>query len=653
MDKPLSDKKKDNDVGIDEAQNARPAANGTVAEIGGYKTQPSAYVPELSYKNWEESQRNIRWDETPSGRAAIRLFSRGGLGAAAFTAGSWYVGRGEAMKGYSSRLKFSELDTHKPLHYIAKSIDTVFSKPIVFTAKMLGKSEEAAHEMVRFRPTRGFGNERGRSLGHEAVSITFDFFTASVGDAFGRDLANMLDSNVKHDWKDEKGHIKYPEAAKEAGKSLWRYVSYNGGEDWAVSVPYAFYLKGQRNLINRFSKGFGYDSDRGLNGASFKVNDKGNITGNYNIEGIVDLQGRFTAYNIGTLMYREAYNHIANKINGVNSSLYGSASEKQGKKQTVGEKVAEIPKWVARSAIKAVIYMTPAVPFFSVFRTPQTKYRGLFINPENETVLGYEKDKATNKYDALHANELRRTDSTYRLGDGQFAKVDFRKMGKDGKFLTVTPSPAFNNPISGSFDAYGQREGSSVLNAVGKGQNFVRSKANNLFESRFGIESKRNVDTYVNAAFSYTPYMYTKGEAARLWDSGKMDAATERMIDGAAKLDYREFKAGASEIWRTIVNKPFSDIDREAYAMKRIREDESPADNLTREQAYLDAKRDIREDVSQAPLSWRQRLIHGRQPEKFTDSLKDKKPEKQSNYAEQEAMRKALSELQPPTNSVH
>ncbi len=469
----------------------------------------------------------------------------------------------------------------------------------------------------------------------------------------------MLDHNVKHAWKDEKGHIKYKEAAKEAGKSLWRYVSYNGGEDWAVSVPYAFYLKGQRNLINRYSPGFEYDSDRGINGGSFKYNNKGQITGNYNLEGMLDLQGRFTAYNIGTLMYREAYNHIANKFNGVQSALYGSASEKQGKNQSIGEKIAEVPKWVARSAIKGVIYMTPAVPFFSLFRTPQSKYRGMFINPEDGSVLGYEKDKAKNKYDGLHANELRRTgeNATFKFDkDGKLPNVAFRIMDEKGRFdFTSSGRSVENHPlINGSFDVHKQGDGSAFLNNVGKAQNFVRSRANDMFVGTFGVGSKRNVDTYVNAAFAYTPYMYAKGEAARLWDSGKMDAAAERMIDGAAKLDYREFKAGASEVWRTIVNKPFADLDREAYAMQRIREDESPADNLTKEQAYLDAKRDIHEDVSQAPLSWRQRLIHGKPPEKHSDNVhKDRKIEKPLSYSEQEAMRKALSELQPPTNSVH
>ena len=660
MDKPLSDKDKDNNVGKNDVVSpASPAGSSAVPDANIIKTTVEAYNPELSYKNWEESKKNLRWDSTPQGRAVIRLFSRGGLGAAAFAAGSWYVGRGDGMKGYSSAMKVFGNKDAKPLHYIAKSIDTVFGKPIKFAAEILGKTPEAAEEFVRFRPTRDFIEKgivkKGRSLGHEAVSITFDFFCASVGDAFGRDIANMLDSNVKHDWKDEKGHIKYPEAAKQVGKSLWRYVSYNGGEDWAVSVPYAFFLRGQRNLINRYSKGFGYDSDRGLNGGSFKVNDKTDVIGNYNLEGMLDLQGRFTAYNVGTLMYREAYNNIANKIQGVDSSLYGGRSEHKSEKQSIAQNVGNLLKWTARSVVKGVIYMTPSVPFFSIFRTPQSKYRGLFINPKDETILGYEKDKVTDKYDALHANELRRTNELEVLfkfdKNGKLPDVAFRTLAKDGLKFKTEGGVIIKHPlVSGQYPAYKQGEGNYVLNAIGQGQNAVRSKANDLLVGKFGVGSKRNVDTYVNAAFSYTPYMYAKGEAARLWDDGRMDAALERTIDGVAKFDYREFKAGASEVWHSVIKKPFADKKREEYALKRIREDESPADNLTKEQAYLDQLHDI----SQSPLSWQQRIFHGRPAEKANEvPQSEKKVEKQSTYADQEAMRKALSELQPPTNSVH
>jgi hypothetical protein len=650
MDKPLSDIKKDDDSGKnDVVSTASPVVSSAVPNSSSIKTTVSSYNPELSQKNWKESSENLRWDSSPQGRAAIRLFSRGGLGAAAFAAGSWYAGRGNGMAGYSSALKFSELNKSKPLHYIAKSIDTVIGKPIVATAKMFGKDDLAAENLVRFRPTNMIlKNEKGRSLGHEAVSITFDFFSASVGDAMGRDIANLLDSHVKHDWKDKQGHIKYPEAAKAAAKTAWRYVSYNGGEDWAVAVPYAYFMRGQRKLINstKFGKGYAIDADRGLNGGSDKVNEAGNkVIGNYNLAGMLDLQGRFTAYNIGTLMYREAYNHIDDKLHGKNNKLYGSVSDKNNDKHGILHNIGDLFKWGARSAVKGVIYMTPSVPFFSVFRVSQSKYKGLFINPNDESALGYQ---SGNKYDALHANELRRSAKSFSFKDGELPDVRFRKINEaNNKFESIGGSIA-NHPLSeGSYDGYKQGTGNPILNKIGQGQNKARGFLNDLPE-KIGVSSpsKRSMDTYVNAAFAYTPYMYAKSEAARLWDNGRMDAASERMIDGAVGLNYREFKAGASEVWKSILDRPFADRKREEYALKRIREDSSPADSLTKEQGRIDVK----QDISRSPFSWQDRIVSGKPPEKFAEKPKD---DKQLNYAEQEAMRKALQELQPPTNSIH
>ncbi len=646
MDKPLSNIDKDNDVGKDDKiSTSSPINVAYTPESSDKKIASDSYSTEISYKNWEDSKKNLRWDSTPQGRAVIRLFSRGGLGAAAFTFGSWYAGRGVGMKGYESTLKFSEISPTKPLQYIAKSIDVVFGNSIKNTAKLFGKSEEAAENMVRFRPTVNIRQGvNGRSLGHESVSITFDFFCSSVGDAIGRDIANILDSNVKHTWKGEKGQIKYTEAAKTFGKSLWRYVSYNGGEDWAVAVPYAYYMLGQRKLINHFSPGFRLDNERGLNGGSKKIDKDGNVIGNYNAAGILDLQGRFTAYNVGTLMYRELYNHIDNKIHGRASTLYGSL-EDAGKKQGILADIGDFFKWTARSAVKGTIYMTPAVPFFSMFRTPQSNYKGLFINPETNSVLSYK--GSDGNYDAVHANEMRRSHGKFKPENG-LPTMEWRSLENNGVDFKTIGNTVQNFPLGKEGSAaYTKGDGNYILNKIGQGQNFIRSKVNDIPQNLgFTSPSKRNMDNYINAAFAYTPYMYAKGEAARLWDTGKMDTATERMIDGAASLNLGEFKAGASEVWQSIIRKPFSDPKREIEAKKRILEDISPADNLTKEQAQIHKTM----EADEQPLSWQQRIIHGAPPEKHIEQLKT---EKRSSYLEQEAMRKALSELQPPTNSIH
>lgn len=663
MDKPLPEIKKDIDVSKrDEPSPALPASGAAAPASKPDSSSPqvtiSAYAPELSYKNWVESRKNLRWDSTPQGRATIRLFSRGVLGAAAFAAGNWYVNHGGGMSGYKPDIEFSGIKYNKPLQYVAKSIDTVFGKPIKFTARLFGASEQAAENLVRFRPTSGHFGRNGRSLGEESVNVTFDFFCASIGDAIGRDIANILDPHVKHDWKDEKGHIKYPEAARNVAKSLWRYVSYNGGEDWAVAVPYAYYLRGQRKLINHFSPGFSIDSDRGFNGGSFKVDKDGKITGNYNLEGMLDLQGRFTAYNIGTLMYREVYNHIGAKLHGEKSSLYGSVDDRKNEKQGIAQNIGNLCKWMARSVVKGIIYMTPAVPFFSIFRTSQSKYKGLFINPDMEANLCYKAidNQGNDKYYSLQADEYSRSPVKFNIGKG----IEFRRPNKTtlsgfesvsgGKSVIDGGGVVANHPLSQGHDlsAYSQGEGNYAINKIGQGQNAVRSRAVNLAEEKlgWGKQGKNNIDTFVNAAFAYTPYMYAKGEAAQLWDSGRMDSATERMIDGAAGLNFREFKAGASEVWREILHKPLADPLREANAQKRLIEDISPADALTETQANLAEIRELGEHDHFGIPSWRQRIIHGSPPEK-------QKIEKQPSYTEQEEMRKALSELHPPTNAIH
>ena len=302
MDKSLSHHKKDNLA--DQQKDKKPgvAAKDTAAPVG-------AYNPDLSVSKWNRKQ---AWNSGPGGRALIRVFSRGALGAAFFAAGGWYVSKqGGGMVGYkaiaNSSVDFKTgmkgfatiYEKHgfrKPLQYVARAIDEVVGRPIKAMAGFFGA--DSPEYWVKFRPTTARFDEPmpGRSLGEEAVGITFDFFSASVGDALGRDIADNLDPNNKKTfWKDEKGHNSLWAFITNSEKALWRYVSYNGGEDWAVAIPYAYYLRGQRNLINHFSPGFIYDSDRSLNGGSFKY--KGNqVVGNYNLEGMLDLQGRFTAY---------------------------------------------------------------------------------------------------------------------------------------------------------------------------------------------------------------------------------------------------------------------------------------------------------------------------------------------------------------------
>ena len=629
MDKPLSYTKKDN------------TADKQAQSVGG------AYVPELSQKNWELQAKNLRWDSTPQGRLVERLITRGGLGAAAFAAGNWYARRGVGMLDYKPNLEWLQIDKTKPLQYIAKLVDSTAGEGIEGAAKLFGvKNPE---RWVLFRHTNNLGivsGTHGRSLGHETVVVTFDFFCASVADAFGRGVFDAVDPNIKHEWKDTKGHIHPLAALKETAKSLVRYVTYNGGEDWAVALPYVYFVRGQRSLINNFSPRFKYDSDRGLNGGSFKVDDKAQVIGNYNMEGMLDLQGRFTFYNIGTLMYREAYNHVAGMFNGHKTKLYGSPDGADDKRSGLLHDAEHLLKWTARSAIKGVITMTPAVPFFSILRTSQSKYKGLFINqnPDSDGVLGFTNGKGNPEM--LHSFEHERMDDWFRKNN---PPVTFRKFN-NGEWKVGFP-PLGVHPLSDlskPFDAYGQSFGKfdSALNQIGKLQNEAR-KGIQRFVGNSNWKYKPNqlqTSTYVNAAFAYTPYMYAKRETAVLWDNGKTDMAAERMIDGVANLDLKEIKEGASEVWRAILHKPFADPKREAEAQKRILLANSTIDGMT-EANRKALKAGMAKDHGDG-RSWQERMIS--ESPRLQQSRKD-----QYSHTEKQKMLEMLQQWQPPTNSIH
>jgi hypothetical protein len=56
---------------------------------------------------------------------------------------------------------------------------------------------------------------------------------------------------------------------------------------------------------------------------------------------------------------------------------------------------------------------------------------------------------------------------------------------------------------------------------------------------------------------------------------------------------------------------------------------------------------------AQDQLSWQERVISGKPEQKASEAAADRAAKPQKNYAEQEAMRKALEELKPPTNSIN
>lgn len=582
------------------ATTTAPAVNAPV-----HPTYPKY---DLSPRHWEEEAEHPhapRWRDSAHGRLAIRTFSRGMLGCAFLAVGNRYAQ--DAMLTYhpeEAPKNFAQI--------IAKVYDIGAGKPIEKTFNALGFDGKRA---VTFRPTRlnymnkaGTSWSEGRSLGHDVVSNTFDFAAMSIGDSLGRDIAGIFDPNTSLTWLDKEGRINYPQAIKSMAMSTFRTLSYNQGEDWAVAVPYAYFVRGQRNLINKVSPGFGYDSDRGLNGGSFKVNDAGKIIGSYKLEGLLDIQSRFTAYNIGTLMFRETYSEIADMFykkaeTGSIKSPEQIAEAQHHADRPLGEKIADnikhVARWAARDVVKGTMIMTPSVPLFWMTRVPQSAYRGAFIHPEKGVMTfksgyrGWPRD-----IDVVHVNEVNRDANQLRFGNPDkipftresevaFSRYNGHGEGWDEHIVQATRSTEIN-PLHTRLNPYAQEHtlADKALNPFGELNNTLRRQTHapvNVLKNTFGMDTtawraKRFADTYLNAALSYTPYFWGKAEFARLWDNAKMDQSIERAIDGATNVNGGEFTAGLHDMWRSLWLKPLADPAMEAKAQERIANDVSPAD---------------------------------------------------------------------------
>ncbi len=317
----------------------------------------------------------------------------------------------------------------------------------------------------------------------------------------------------------------------------------------------------------------------------------GKIVGNYQLEGLIDLQTRFTAYNIGTLIFRETYMGIADNLlkwKECDLAKPGSCETPETPKPFLTAAVDHTKstlRWLARDVVKGALYMTPAVPFFWASRTPQSKFKGLFINPE-EGIVQYEPKPGY--IWAPQANELRRQandtlEHTFQKFD-RGTETFFGKFDENSRQWQPTRVSVGNPLAGGNIDAYKQTfgVGDRMLNEFGKVNDFARKRGHRpvrWLQDTFGVTvPKRLVDSAVNASLAYTPYFYAKAEFANLWDTGRMDVAIERAVDGIASFNIGEIKKGIGEISDALHLRPLSDPNREQLAQERIKHHLSPAD---------------------------------------------------------------------------
>lgn len=547
-------------------------------DIGITTSDPNSY-----HKAWESAEDkhnrdHLKWNETYGGRLAMRSISRGIVGAAFYATAQIYAGK--AMRGYTATD-----DPKGVLQHITRFIDNTVGKSIQWTVKAVTGDEAKALKAVTFRDTFDYGYKAkdgvtrlmGRSLGHETVGVTFDFAAMSFGDYMTRYTLGLMDPNARVKWM-KNGHMNVPGALKDLFQNVFRGITYAAGEDMAVAVPYVYGLRLQRNIIDKASPGFKYDSDRSLNGGSFKVDAQGKIVGDYQLEGALDLMGRFSWYNVGTKMFRDAYSGVAKKVNqwwdGDRSIHMPTIDARKLTPARMADAVGDGIRYVLRTTIKVMGYMLPATAFFFATRTPQSKYIGLAINPEKGP-LGFV--NAGGGFSYIQADGSHRAKGGSIISEGSESphkRVSFA--GDTGQTFENVFEPDRSGGYEHRFDPFAHNEHTwhgKITNKIGR-FNYDAGTALNEFIMPLGRKMGFSANTVnlfarkdVNAALSYMPYFMMKTDILSAeWDTKRMDMALDRMLTGIGRLKWGEFRAGIGEVMRATMREPFSEPKREQLA---------------------------------------------------------------------------------------
>lgn len=680
MGNPLSDddKKLEKNGTVPTAAAPTPAADFSGKEVGAYAKQ-AVQAPDLSEEAWNKG--GEAWKDSVKGRALIRAFSRGVMGASAFAVATVYAGK-----------KMGSYHPDKPIENwvqgIARFYDVTFGKPIKGAVNLMGKDGDRF--VNSFRPSiyfPSYGGKPGRSLGHEVVMVTFDFASMSIGDFWGRKIMHTLDPKKERPaWKRKDGSIDWDQALKTFGKNWWTAITYSAGEDWAVAVPYVLTMRHVGTpIVNKLIPGYRYDFDINGVGGGIKINEQGRITGNFTTAGVINLWERFTTYNVGTLIFREAYHWIGSRVNHVwkHHEMPGIVEQDplnphRTGLQTVADGATQLANWLTRSTVKAVMYMIPAVPFFWVTRVAQHKFRGPLIHPEKGPLMYMRNGKTLT---AVHAATI----ASPHHPNTKFTDPHFTAQTPVFHFKshhTLMPlseqirEPAVNPFIHGPIDPHAKTWGfaDTLLTPIGKAADTVREKLRGPVGELFGggADGRTRAGTYMLASMAYTPYFWAKSDwLADKWDTGKMDVALDRTIAGAVHLNPGEFKAGTREVWQSLWHKPFADPKRELYAQCRDITDKTPSDNKfdinpnegeSCDALFLETKKPkklfaematpkarLPELAAAKPeLSWSERMVTGKPEGKLESDANKRK-----SHSEKEELRKLLEQSTPPTNSVH
>lgn len=594
------------------------------------------------------------WSDSMQGRAGIRLFSRGVVGAAFFVVGGHIAGK--QLAGYHSTSKLEAFSHKNFLQYIARGWDNTAGRALQnvtyhfasgdmeakaraawdvthFRAKIFKMPEGAAsHKLDRWGFERSLN---GRTLGSEIVTVTFDFFMASIGDAMTRNFVQAVDPNVRQPWwvdKDgkpttrDKGRFDFGKWAESLGRSSWRILSKNAGEDWAAALPYVYQMKWQRQALARWKPGFKLSSDHQWNGGMARVMmqddpitglKKGQVSGGYQIPGLIDLQCRFVGYNWYTLMYRELYDSVGRSIDkmrhgGITLTLPDHFNPLESTVNGAGF----LARYVAKSFIKANLYMQPAVPFFWIFRTPQSKYRGgyaaehlvldkdgnrgsalLTTKPIKEAEAGtkdapvFLENIADHIFPRTRYKHGKDVDTLYYGVDGKLTKAELE--GATYKHIFNMKHPyefggVKRNWVDHLLNPFGwacYKGGSALTHAV----DFVTgNRVDGVSRMMHGpqatlLQREKTLRQFVDASFAYTPYMWAKAETALRVDDrrsveelGQMDKAIYRLIDNTFAFKFAAAGSAAKGIFKLGTT-----MEREVKSREGVNTDAQPVGDGT------------------------------------------------------------------------
>lgn len=599
------------------ARDVKPAIAKAVAP--GAPSSPQAGDDTSTYEEYlfgrgtlAAGAKNQAWSDTTKGRVLIRLFSRGIVGAAAFALGGRYANK--HLKDYE--LTPGSWKKDEPLQWIAKGFDVVFGKPIAFAAKSLapkGKGDEWVRSATRFRTKAYFYNKSeglpvGRSLGAEMVAISFDFASASVGDATARNIIQAFDPNIQKPWIVD-GKFDFDKWAKSTVRAGWRVLTKNAGEDWGAALPYVYQMKWQRQAFAKLFPGSKLMFDYGWNGGSLKVDHAGKVIGDYQLAGALDLQCRFVGYNWYTLMYRDAYDAIGRNLKDWKKNHYKIVIDPGTNpiESTLGG-IGNTMRYVAKSFIKANLYMQPAVPFFWAFRTPQTKWRASpicakhesgygilteksIVNPEMRNIPPFDPSKpfndptpaAVRRFDSSagrifqwgeHTNKITEGTTAY-FGNHPVVASDYNPFALKNQ---KTVFGALLNPLGWmSYTA-----GTGLTKLADKFWDFNSLSSKFLIGDRQGLSGQKlyremTIRSFADAAFSYTPYMIAKAEFGLRVDDrpaggglGEMDKAIYGAMDSLGTLKFNQFGKYINRIGYLLTDDIRSDvISREGSEVKK------------------------------------------------------------------------------------